>query len=70
MQVAEERAPQGFKDIYDVISKDELEGIGATYKKIAGFEVENVNRKAGETEGLAERRGLRSPAAWTSTTAG
>jgi hypothetical protein len=46
MQVADERAPQGFKNIHDVIPKEELDGIGATYKKIAGFEVENVNRKA------------------------
>jgi len=68
MQVAEERAPEGFESIYDVIPKDELESIGATYKKIAGFDIENVNRKAGETEGLAERRGLRSPAAWTGKT--
>jgi hypothetical protein len=65
MQVAEERAPQGFENIYDVIPKEELEGIGATYKKIAGFEIENVNRKATQTDGVAEKRGLSSPTAWT-----
>lgn len=64
MQVAEERAPNGFKNIYDVIPKDELEGIGATYKKIAGFEKESVNRKAVESEGMAEKLGLKSPEAW------
>ena len=64
MQVAHERAPDGFENIYDVIPKDELEGIGATYKKIAGFEKESVNLKAGESEGVAERMGLSSPRAW------
>ncbi|KAF3764687.1 hypothetical protein M406DRAFT_62207 [Cryphonectria parasitica EP155] len=55
LQLAEERAPDGFKNVYDVIPKDELESIGATYKTIAGFEMDNVNKKAKETEGLAAR---------------
>ncbi|KAH7043195.1 hypothetical protein B0J12DRAFT_672343 [Macrophomina phaseolina] len=64
LQLAEERAPEGFKDIYDVIPKEELEGIGKQYKQVAGFEMENVNKKAKETEGLAERLGLKSPKGW------
>lgn len=64
MQVAEERAPDGFKDIHDIISKEELDGIGLAYKTIAGFDIESVNKKAEEREGVAERMGLESPKAW------
>jgi hypothetical protein len=64
MQVAEERAPDGFKNINDIISKEELEGIGQAYKAIAGFEIESVNQKAEGSEGTAERLGLKSPKAW------
>ncbi|KAK7995329.1 hypothetical protein PG990_014102 [Apiospora arundinis] len=55
LQLAHERAPDGFANIYDVVPKEELESIGATYKAIAGFEKEAVNLKAEETEKLAER---------------
>lgn len=55
LQLAEERAPEGFKNVYDVIPKEELESIGAKYKAIAGFELEAVNKKAKETEELAAR---------------
>jgi len=64
MQVAEERAPDGFKNIYDVIPKDELEGIGKAYKAVAGFEIESVNAKAKASEGAAEKLGLISPLKW------
>lgn len=64
MQVAEERAPDGFKNIHDIIGKEELESIGLAYKAIAGFEIEAVNKKAEGSEGTAERLGLRSPGAW------
>ncbi len=37
MQLAEERAPGGFRQIEDVISRAELEEIAARYKTIAGF---------------------------------
>jgi 5-methylphenazine-1-carboxylate 1-monooxygenase len=46
MEIVEERAPDGFKDLNDVISKEELEGIAARYKKIAGFEKDTLNLKA------------------------
>ncbi|KAI0024283.1 hypothetical protein F4780DRAFT_655574 [Xylariomycetidae sp. FL0641] len=55
LQLAEERAPDGFDNVYDVIPKEELEGIGATYKAVAGFEKDAVNLKAKETEALAAR---------------
>lgn len=64
LQVAHERAPDGFKSIYDVIDKEELEGIGAAYKRVAGFEVGKVNEAAAETEGEAEKMGLVSPRVW------
>ncbi|THY25155.1 FAD/NAD(P)-binding domain-containing protein [Aureobasidium pullulans] len=65
LQLAHERAPDGFKNIFDVIPKEELEGVGKQYKLIAGFEMDSVNQKAKETEGQAERAGLKSPAKWT-----
>jgi 2-polyprenyl-6-methoxyphenol hydroxylase-like FAD-dependent oxidoreductase len=45
MQIAEERAPGGFQNIYDVIPQEELEGIAARYKKLAGFDKEILNQK-------------------------
>ena len=42
MQIAEERAPQGFEKIEDVFSAGELEGIAARYKAVAGFSKEAV----------------------------
>jgi 2-polyprenyl-6-methoxyphenol hydroxylase-like FAD-dependent oxidoreductase len=43
MQIAEERAPDGFKDIGEVIPLEELEAIAARYKQIAGFDREKLN---------------------------
>jgi 2-polyprenyl-6-methoxyphenol hydroxylase-like FAD-dependent oxidoreductase len=45
MQIAEERAPGGFKHIHDVISQEELEAIASRYKKLAGFSKEALNQK-------------------------
>jgi len=44
MQLAHERAPDGFADIEDVIPRAELEEIAARYKRLAGFAPEQVNR--------------------------
>lgn len=44
MQLAEERAPNGFTQIEEVISRQELEEIAARYKQTAGFSVTQVNR--------------------------
>ena len=45
MQIAEERAPEGFEDIEAVIPRVELESIAARYKQTAGFTREQVNRR-------------------------
>jgi len=45
MQMAEERSPQGFKDIETVISRTELEEIANRYKAIAGFDRDRLNAK-------------------------
>ncbi|HET7793035.1 MAG TPA: flavin-dependent oxidoreductase [Rhizobacter sp.] len=37
MAIAEQRAPQGFAHIHDVMPREELEGISARYKQVAGF---------------------------------
>lgn len=44
MQLAEERAPNGFAQINDVITQAELEAISARYKQAAGFAINQVNR--------------------------
>ncbi|MBM3547988.1 MAG: flavin-dependent oxidoreductase [Alphaproteobacteria bacterium] len=43
MQIVEERAPDGFADLDAVIARDELEGIAATYKRLAGFDPTILN---------------------------
>lgn len=45
MQIVEDRAPGGFADLNDVISRAELEQVAAEYKKIAGFAKEELNQK-------------------------
>ncbi|MBR0696806.1 flavin-dependent oxidoreductase [Bradyrhizobium lablabi] len=45
MQLVEERAPNGFRVVTDVLSQQELEDIAANYKRVAGFQVEALNAK-------------------------
>jgi len=45
MQLVEERAPNGFAKVADVLTHEELEGIAANYKKVAGFQVDALNAK-------------------------
>ena len=45
MQLVEERAPDGFNVVTDVLSQQELEDIAANYKRVAGFQVEGLNAK-------------------------
>src|SRR5205085_2027638 len=45
MQLVEERAPDGYKVVTDVLSLRELEDIAANYKRVAGFQVEGLNAK-------------------------
>ena len=47
MQLAEERAPDGFARIEDVFAEGELEAIAARYKAVAGFSKEAVAAKVG-----------------------
>ena len=52
LQLAHERAPDGFENISDVISITELDDVGRVYKQLAGFDIETVNKRAKETEGV------------------
>lgn len=45
MQLAHERAPQGFAHIHDVIPVEELNEIADRYKAVAGFNPEALNRR-------------------------
>ena len=45
MQLAEERAPNGFERIEDVIPMAELEAIAARYKQVAGFSKAAVSKR-------------------------
>lgn len=45
MQLVEERAPDGFNVVTDVLSQQELEDIANNYKTVAGFQVEALNAK-------------------------
>ncbi len=45
LQTAEERAPEGFKHIHDVLTQEELEATAVNFKKAAGFDVETVNSR-------------------------
>ena len=46
MEIVHERAPDGFDRVEDIISHEELEEIGAAYRKTAGFAVEELNGRA------------------------
>ena len=46
MQLVEERAPDGFAHIGDVLSPTELEQAAAAYKRLAGFDRETLNCRA------------------------
>ncbi|MGG7568690.1 flavin-dependent oxidoreductase [Rhodovulum sp. DZ06] len=43
LDLVEERAPDGFEDIEEVITRAELEQMAANYKKTAGMDVEGLN---------------------------
>ncbi len=44
MQMVEERAPDGFRNLGDVIARRELEEVAARYKAIAGFDRDSLDR--------------------------
>ncbi len=45
MQLVEDRAPEGFARLEDVVSADELRAIADRYKKLAGFAVAELNSR-------------------------
>lgn len=45
MEIVHERAPNGFDDIDDVIGNEELEEISESYRRTAGFSVEELNTR-------------------------
>ena len=45
MEIVEERAPDGFANLDDVVSREELEAIALAYKRTAGIEPEAHNRQ-------------------------
>jgi 2-polyprenyl-6-methoxyphenol hydroxylase-like FAD-dependent oxidoreductase len=45
MQLVEERSPNGFNSVTEVLSQTELEGIANNYKRVAGFQVDALNAK-------------------------
>jgi hypothetical protein len=45
MALVEERAPDGFVNLEDVVSQEELEQIARSYKQIAGFDPETLNSR-------------------------
>lgn len=52
MQMAEDRAPDGFADVADVIPRAELEAVADGYKQVAGFDREALNARPSLTPGL------------------
>jgi len=56
MQIVEERAPDGFDQVTDVLSRQELEDVAANYKKVAGFQVDALNAKPPILPASAGRR--------------
>jgi 2-polyprenyl-6-methoxyphenol hydroxylase-like FAD-dependent oxidoreductase len=50
LQIAEERAPDGFGHIAEVLSQTELESTAASFKKAAGFDLETVNSRQSYVE--------------------
>jgi len=45
MLLVEERAPDGFESLEDVISHEELQSIADHYKQLAGFSVAELNAR-------------------------
>ena len=58
MQLVEERAPNGFGTVTDVLSRQELEDVANTYKRVAGFQVDALNAKPPIVPRIERRAGL------------
>ncbi|WP_422366931.1 flavin-dependent oxidoreductase [Pelagibius sp.] len=46
LDIVEQRAPQGFDKVEEVLSREELKETAAAYKRLAGFDVESLNARA------------------------
>jgi hypothetical protein len=46
MQMAYERAPDGFVSVDDVFGAGELEAVASEYKRVAGFHPAELNERA------------------------
>ena len=46
MDIVAKRAPDGFEEITDILSQDELENTANAYKKTAGMDVDTLNTRA------------------------
>jgi len=55
MQLAHERAPQGFDHITDIVPQNELEQIAENYKKIAGFDPRALTTRASWNASFEEK---------------
>ena len=54
LQTAEERAPEGFTHIHDVLSPEELATTALSFKQAAGLDVETVNSRESFVEPAAQ----------------
>jgi 5-methylphenazine-1-carboxylate 1-monooxygenase len=45
MQIVEDRAPDGFATIDDIVSREELESFSRSFNQIAGFDRRQVNEQ-------------------------
>jgi len=45
MEIVEQRAPDGFTNLDDIVSQQELEEISRAYKRTAGFDPETLNTR-------------------------
>jgi len=55
MELAEERAPDGFDRIEDVFADGELEELAASYKRVAGFDPPTLNERPSLSVGRPAR---------------
>ncbi|MBV6303763.1 flavin-dependent oxidoreductase [Candidimonas humi] len=54
MQLAHQRAPQGFAHVHDVISREELEATAMRYKRLAGFDPERLHAASATQTGATQ----------------
>ena len=45
MEIVEQRAPDGFTNLDDIVSQQELDEISRAYKRTAGFDPETLNSR-------------------------